>query len=165
MPIYEFYCPDCHRIFSFLSRRIRPSRRPACPRCDRPRLERRASRFAISKGLSAPDQDGSPEIDEARFERALASMAGEAEKIDEDDPRQLAGLMRRLYGATGLELGQGMEEAIRRMEAGEDPDQIEQEMGGLLEGEAPLSLDGRSGLQRLRKRFRPPEIDETLYEM
>jgi hypothetical protein len=58
-----------------------------------------------------------------------------------------------------------MEEAIRRMEAGEDPDQIEQEMGDLLEGEAPLALDGRSGLQRLRKRFTPPEIDETLYEM
>ena len=165
MPIYEFYCCDCHRIFSFLSRRVGPSRRPPCPRCDRPRLERRVSRFAISKGLSAPDQDGLPEIDEARLERALASMAGEADKINEDDPRQMAGLMRKLYDATGLELGRGMEEAMRRMEAGEDPDQVEEEMGDLLEGEAPLAFDGRSGLKGLRKRLRPPEIDETLYEL
>lgn len=165
MPIYEFYCSDCHRIFSFLSRRVGSSRRPACPRCERPRLERRVSRFAISKGRSEPDQDGLPDIDEARLEQAMASMAGEADRIDEDDPRQMAGLMRKLYDATGLELGQGMEEAIRRMEAGEDPDQIEEEMGDLLEGEDPLASGGRCDLKRLRKRFRPPEVDETLYEL
>ena len=95
----------------------------------------------------------------------MASMAGEAEKINEDDPRQMAGLMRRLYDATGLHLGSGMEEAIRRMEAGEDPDQIEDEMGDLLEDEDPFALTGQPGLKGLRKRFTPPQVDETLYEM
>ena len=165
MPIYEFYCSDCHRIFSFLSRKVGGSRRPACPRCDRPRLERRVSRFAISKGRSEPDQGGLPDIDEARLEQAMASMAGEADEINEDDPRQMAGLMRKLYDATGLQLGQGMEEAIRRMEAGEDPDQVEEEMGDLLEGEDPFTFDGQSGLKGLRRRFKPPEVDETLYEL
>ena len=95
----------------------------------------------------------------------MASMADEAENINEDDPRQMAGLMRSLYDATGLQLGQGMEEAIRRMETGEDPDQIEEDMGDLLEGEDPFALGGQPGLKGLRKRFSPPEVDETLYEM
>jgi len=36
---------------------------------------------------------------------------------------------------TGLELGPGMNEALKRMEGGEDPDRIEAEMGNLLEDE------------------------------
>jgi putative FmdB family regulatory protein len=33
MPIYEFYCPDCHTVFSFFSSRIDTAVRPACPQC------------------------------------------------------------------------------------------------------------------------------------
>ncbi len=77
----------------------------------------------------------------------------------------MAGLMRKLYDATGLQLGPGMEEAIRRMEAGEDPDQIEEEMGDLLEDEDPFSLSGKPDLKRLRSRLAPPQVDETLYEL
>ena len=165
MPIYEFYCSACHRIFNFLSRKAGTSRRPACPRCGKPRLERRVSRFAISKGRSEPDQDGMPDIDETRLEQAMAAMAGEAEKVNEDDPRQMAGMMRRLYDATGLQLGPGMEEAIRRMEAGEDPDQIEEEMGDLLEDEDPFGMTGQPDMKGLRKRLAPPEVDETLHEL
>jgi hypothetical protein len=58
-----------------------------------------------------------------------------------------------------------MEEAIRRMEAGEDPEQIEEEMGDLLEEEDPLFTKGGSGLKALRRRIRPPSMDATLYEM
>ena len=42
--------------------------------------------------------------------------------------------MRKLTDMTGLELGDGMQEALKRMDAGEDPDAIEAEMGDLLEG-------------------------------
>jgi hypothetical protein len=57
-------------------------------------------------------------VDEAKMEEAMGLLAGEAEKIDEDDPRQAAMLMRKLSAATGLKLGSGMEEALGRMEAG-----------------------------------------------
>ena len=33
MPIYEFACPKCRRIFSFLSKRVNPDRLPRCPKC------------------------------------------------------------------------------------------------------------------------------------
>ncbi len=50
MPVYEFYCPDCHAIFNFFSRRVDTETQPACPRCGRPELGRQASLFAISRG-------------------------------------------------------------------------------------------------------------------
>lgn len=40
--------------------------------------------------------------------------------------------MHKLHDATGISLGKGTEEAIRRMEAGEDPDEMENELGDLL---------------------------------
>ena len=45
----------------------------------------------------------------------------------------MAKMMRKLSDATGMKFGESMEEAMRRMEAGEDPDKIEDEMGDLLD--------------------------------
>jgi hypothetical protein len=50
----------------------------------------------------------------------------------------MARMMRKLFDTTGLPLGPNMEEAIRRMEAGEDPDKIEEELGDLLDQEDPF---------------------------
>ena len=36
MPIYEFACPDCRKIFNFLSKRLQPAGPPACPKCGAP---------------------------------------------------------------------------------------------------------------------------------
>ncbi|MBN2431838.1 MAG: zinc ribbon domain-containing protein [Acidobacteria bacterium] len=169
MPIYEFYCPDCHAIYNFLSRRVETEKQPDCPRCGRPRLERQVSRFAISRGLAEPDDDGLPPgLDEEKLEQAFMSLAGEAENINEDDPRQAAQLMRKLYEATGLPLGSTMDEAIRRMEAGEDPDQIEADLGDMMDEEDPFSSEGLFGggvRQSFRRKFLPPRRDETLYEL
>jgi len=165
MPIYEFYCPDCHRIYSFLSRAINTTREPACPKCARPKLQRRVSAFAISKNRPEPAEDGMPDVDEAKMERIMAELAGEAEGMSEEDPRQMARLMRKLYDATGMKLGGGVEEAIRRMEAGENPDKIDEEMGHLFDEEAPLFEGGEGGIKGLRRRLLPPAVDDNLYEM
>ena len=185
MPIYEFYCPHCHRVFNFLSRRVDTQKRPSCPRCERPDLARRASLFAISKRRQEPQPTAPPGgaelpglppgLDEARLERAMEALAAEAESIDEDDPRQGVQLMRRLFDATGLPMGKGMEEALRRMEAGEDPEKVEEEMGDLLEdpfgtgaeGAATAEQEARGvvGLAGLRRRVLPPSVDPELYEM
>jgi putative FmdB family regulatory protein len=166
VPIYEFYCADCHTVFNFFARKPDTEKRPTCPRCGRPNLDRKVSRFAISKGRSEPrESDDLPaDFDEAKMERVMAEMAREGEGTDEDDPRQMARMMRKLHEATGMDFGKGMEEAIRRMEAGEDPDKIEEEMGDLLEEEPGFGESGRS-LRQLSKRLKPPEIDDTLYDM
>jgi putative FmdB family regulatory protein len=176
VPIYEFYCADCHTVFSFLARTINTQKRPDCPRCGRPKLDRRMSRFAVSKRRSepaahGPDQpDLPPGFDEAKMERAMESLAQEAEGANEDDPRQMARMMRKLYDTTGLPLGPGMEEAIRRMEAGDDPDKIEEELGDALDQEDPFgggeAEEGpKASLRAISRKLRPPKVDETLYDL
>ena len=166
MPIYEFYCPKCNTLYSFLSKTIQPDKRPHCPRCKRPRLERQVSLFAATGRAkeSAEGEGDLPPVDEARMERAMESLAGEAEGLDEADPKQAAGLMRKFSKATGLELGSGMQEAMNRLEAGEDPEQIEAELGDRLEHEEPFLTPGRE--KRAGRKPRPaPQRDATLYEM
>jgi len=170
MPVYEFYCPDCHMLFNFLARRVNTDKRPVCPKCSRPELERQVSLFAISKGRAESEDGDLPDIDEARMEQAMEALAAEAEGMDEEDPRQAARMMRKLYGAMGMDLGSGMEEAIRRMEAGEDPDSVEEEMGDLLEQEDPFSgggagKGGAGNLKGFRRRYLKPRVDDTLYEL
>jgi putative FmdB family regulatory protein len=178
MPIYEFYCGQCHRVLSFLSRAVNTEKIPSCPRCGRTDLVRRASAFAISKGRKEPpkpDTPPGPDIDEARLEKAMEALAGDMDSLDENDPKQGAHLMRKLFSATGMPVGAGMEEALRRMEAGEDPEKIEEEMGdvfeedpfgGLLGGEGAEKEpdEGKKNLGRLR-RMLPPTHDPELYEM
>ena len=167
MPIYEFYCGDCHRVYSFLSKAINTDRRPECPRCGRPELDRRVSAFAISKGAKEKGEGGDePQIDEARLEKAMEALAGEAESLNEDDPRQASGLMRKLFDAAGVPIGSGMEEALRRREAGEDMEKIEQDLGDVLEDDpfASGAAESKAGRRSLRRRL-PPSVDPTLYEM
>jgi hypothetical protein len=92
----------------------------------------------------------------------MTALAQEAEHLDEDDPRQAAQLMRKLSDMTGLQLGPAMQEALDRMEAGEDPEQIEEELGDQLEEEDPLSPSSPSR-KGPRTRRRPPKRDDTLY--
>lgn len=167
MPIYEFYCPSCHRVFNFLSRRINTDGQPRCPKCAGAGLRRLPSSFAISKGRKEePAAESMPDIDESRLERAMESLAGEAEGMDEDDPRQAAHFMRRMFEAAGMPVGEGMEQALKRLESGEDPEKVEAEMGDVLE-EDPFAAAKAAGsvASRLRRRFVPPSVDPTLYEM
>jgi len=120
------------------------------------------SLFAVVRGQKEDQEDGLPDIDESKLEKAMSALASEAERINEDDPKQAAQLMRKLTDMTGLELGSGMEEALRRMEAGEDPEQIEAEMGDLLEDEDSIMFQGQ---RKSGRRKRPPRKDETLYEL
>ncbi|MFH1350735.1 MAG: zinc ribbon domain-containing protein [Pseudomonadota bacterium] len=160
MPIYEFYCKSCHMIFNFFSGTVNTETRPPCPRCQKIKLERQMSIFATPRNRGEEEDMPVPDMDESKMEQAMNLLAREAEHMDENDPRQAVNLMRKLTDMTGLNLGPGMEEALRRMEAGEDPEQIEAEMGDLLEGEEPFSLKERS--MRLTKRH-PPKVDEKLY--
>ena len=164
MPIYEFYCSDCNVIFNFFSRTVNTSKKPKCPRCKKKALSRQVSLFSFTgKAKEDGDMDDLP-IDESKMEKAMEALAGEADKINEDDPRPAANLMRKLSDMTGLKLGSGMEEALARMEKGEDPETIEAEMGDLLEGEEPFELPGKN--VGGAKANRPaPTKDDTLYDL
>lgn len=164
MPIYEFYCPDCNTLFNFFSRTINTSKKPKCPQCQTRTLERQMSAFAFTgQAQEAGDGDELP-FDEGKMEQAMQMLASEADQINEDDPRQAANLMRKLTDMTGMELGEGMHEALRRMERGEDPEAVEAEMGDLLEEEDPFVLSGKKG-KAGQAATQAPRRDETLYDL
>jgi putative FmdB family regulatory protein len=163
MPIYEFLCQDCNTIFNFFSSRVNTEKRPACPKCGRKELERQVSHFAVIGKAKEKEDDPLAGLDETKMEHALESLMREAEGMNEDDPRQMAQLMRKFSDKTGINLGDSMEEAIARMEAGEDPDAIEKDMGELLDADEAFSVEGLK--KKMRSGPKQPLRDETLYQL
>lgn len=141
MPIYEFACPKCRRIYSFLSKRVNPDRLPVCPRCGNKKLKKEISRFAMMRSLKAPsaqppgDSDGppGPDLDDPRIERAMLEMERDLEHLDENNPKHMAHLMRKMKDLMPAgTLPKELDVAIKRLEAGEDPEKIEADMGDIL---------------------------------
>src|SRR6266478_9551799 len=141
MPIYEYACPKCRVIFNFLSKRIDPDKSPICPKCGNKKLTKQMSRFAMSRGLKEPtaksegsaDEPPMPDFEDPRVERAMLEMERDMEHLDENNPKHMAHMMRKMKdimppGSVPKEL----DVAIKRLEAGEDPEKIEADMGDLL---------------------------------
>ena len=163
MPIYEFYCRKCNTLYNFFSRSVNTEKIPSCPRCKKVKLQRRMSVFAK---ISQKSEGAAPEemagFDESKMEKAMEMLAREAGGIDENDPRQAAQLMRKLTDATGLSLGEKMEEALSRMEKGEDPEKIEEEMGDSI-GEDELFVMAKKAVKG--KKAAAPRVDDKLYDL
>jgi putative FmdB family regulatory protein len=162
MPIYEFYCKRCNTIFNFFSKTVNTRKIPLCPKCTKVKLVRQMSVFAALSGSAKAEEkhplDG---LDEKKVEKELAKITAEAEKIKDDDPRAAAQLMRKFADKTGVKMGDGFYEALRRIEQGEDPDKVELEMADALMDEGPVDekLTGK------KKSGNKPNIDETLYDL
>ena len=78
----------------------------------------------------------------------------------------MAALMKKMFDLTGAEPNGAMLEAMRRMEAGEDPDKIDEEMGDALDAEGdPFVKGSGKSSKRLRRLFEAPNVDPELYEL
>jgi putative FmdB family regulatory protein len=158
MPVYEFLCPTCNRIYSFHSFKVDPEKVPSCPKCGADDLSRVPSRFGVSaSSKTAADGGGDDEFDDPRLEREMMKLAADLEGMDENDPRQMAAAVRRMTEIAGEKVTPAMEEMIRRLEAGEDPERIEEELGDVIEEEMGDEGGGFGGA--------PPTRDDGLYPM
>jgi len=158
MPIYEFLCTSCNRIYSFHSFRHQPEKTPKCPKCGSRDLQRVPSAFGIGTRREQQQTDtGSDPMDDPRMEAEMMRLAAEMESVDENDPRAMAHALRKMTEIAGEKITPAMEEMIRRMEAGEDPERIEEDLGDALEEEMGAEgLPGGGGV---------PERDSGLYPM
>jgi putative FmdB family regulatory protein len=164
MPIYEYRCPRCQVLLSVYARTVNPSGSLYCPYCPKTAIERQLSVFAAPRrsGTGASDdQPPSGGADDSRMDQMMQSLASEAEKIGDDNPQAAARLLSRLSAESGLPLGPGLREALSRLEAGEDPEQVEADMGAALDAdpvpEGDIPAEGRTGLRR-KLPFRDPNL-------
>lgn len=166
MPIYEFYCPDCHAVYNFWSTKVNTEKIPACPKCDREELERLVSKISVISGAKSEEDDPLADlpVDESKLKSAMASLASEAEGLDEEDPRAMAQFMRKFSDHVGLKYNDKMEEALSRLEAGEDPDTLEEEMGEMFDDEE-LPFDFKSIKAGMQRKSKPLKRDDTLYDL
>ena len=162
MPIYEFYCAKCHTIYNFFSKSVDTSKVPSCPRCPNAKLIRQMSVFATISG-SEKTEDDHPftGLDQKKVEREIAKFAAAAEKITDDDPRKAAQLMRKFTEITGMKTGENFQDALQRIEKGEEPEKVEAEMGDALMQED--SFVNKQSIKTTAKGR--PNVDETLYEL
>lgn len=147
MPIYEYFCPDNNRIYQFFAKTLAQGQStPKCPDNPAFRMERMMSAFAIT-GKSAAEAEADPAAgpapapsdhegtepagaDDPRLDAAFAEMEREMDGVDENDPRAMGRMMRRMSELTGERLDGEMEEVVRKLEEGTDPDKLEEQLGG-----------------------------------
>jgi hypothetical protein len=154
---------------NFFARSIKTDKVPSCPHCKRPKLEKQISLFAATSG-SAESEDGMDDfpVDESKMERAIEALAGEAEKMSDDDPRAAAQLMRKFSDMTGMGFNDGIEQALHRMESGEDPEAIEAEMGDALDAEDPFVINNaktHNAVKKDKAQRGAPRYDKKLYDL
>jgi hypothetical protein len=143
MPIYEYYCPDNHTIYQFYAKSLAQGQIvPRCPDNPKYRMRKVVSAFAITSGgkkdeaaEKPADAAGSGDpAEDARMEAAMSAMEGEFANVDENDPKAMAKMMRRMSELTGEKIEGEMEEVVRKLEEGADPDSLEDQLGGGDEG-------------------------------
>src|SRR5688500_16740051 len=145
MPTYAFACPKCRKSYSFLSKRVNPTHSPVCPTCGNKKLEKQWSRFAMTKGLKEPAAggageegeggEGMPDFDDPKIAAAMSELERDMDHMDENNPKHMAHMMRKMKDVMPPgTVPKEMEDAIRRLESGEDPEKIEADMGDLLGG-------------------------------
>ena len=167
MPIYEFYCPDNHKLYQFLARTA--AQRDVVPRCpDNPafKLQKQVSRFAIiGKAKEDDGQDPFAGLDDEKMEAMMSGLEGDMGALDEENPapRQLGRLMRRMTDFMGGKTPPMLLEMARRLEAGEDPEKLEGEFGGMDEGGEGEALFAE--MKKMIRHARGPARDPKLYEM
>lgn len=101
-------------------------------------MVKKISRFSFIKGVPEPKQsddefdDGPPvtKEDEQRMMRVMSELEKDIDHLDENNPKHLAYMMKKFKEALPKDLmPKEMDEAIRRLEDGEDPEKIEEDMG------------------------------------
>jgi putative FmdB family regulatory protein len=105
MPIYEYRCQSCHRRFSMLNRSFSEIKEPLCTHCGSAGGTRLISQVTVIQS-------------EGDFTGDMPSWESMSD-FDEDDPRSVARMLRRMKDDTGEDIGPEGEEMLARMDAGE----------------------------------------------
>jgi len=132
MPIYEYRCQKCRRRFSAFWRSFSAidESTVTCKYCHGAEVRRLVSRVRVVRSEDSRMED-----------MADPSAWGD---FDENDPKSMGRFMRKMVNEMGDEagdLGSEFDEVIDRLEAGQDPEQIEKEIPDLAGDAGPMGGD------------------------
>jgi len=182
MPIYEFYSPDTRKIYTFYSRSLQGSSiTPICPCGKDFKMQKMYSGFSVTGSSSKKEEleeTGQNQSEDDPFanmsEKQASHVMQELEKnlggMDDEnpDPRQMGKMMRKMCELTGEKMDGMMEEVVRKLEEGANPEELEEKMGGQIEEmeseDSGADVSEDKG-KRLRSRNLPVTRDPVLYEM
>jgi len=118
MPTYEYRCLDCRKRAAIYQSYADYGRVPvACPHCGSARLERRIGRVRVARS------------EESRLD--TLSDPSDWGDVDENDPRSVARMMRRMGSEMDEDMPAEFDEVVDRLEAGESPEEIEKDIPDL----------------------------------
>lgn len=125
MPTYDYRCQNCRRRFDkFFTYHEYGTKPVVCPHCGSENVQRKIGRIRVARSEASRLESFSDSAD-------LAGL--------EDDPRALGKMMRQMSGELGEEMGPEFHEVVGRLESGQSPEQIEQDL-------PDLGLDDGPGL-------------------
>lgn len=134
MPKYKYRCLDCKKGFElYILYKDYGKERVHCTHCESDQVQRKIGRIRFARS------------EESRLEN-MADPSN-LEGLD-DDPRALGRMMRQMSKEVGEEMGPEFDEVINRLEAGQDPEQIEKELPDLGES-MPDGMGGAGGSDKL----------------
>ncbi len=110
MPIYEFRCLSCRKIFSCLVGVVADSGKPECPRCGGRRLSKLISRPARMRSKDS----------------AMEKLTDPSEMGSLDDPRAMAAWAKKAGRELGDDAGEDFEGEIEEML--ENPHEAEEDL-------------------------------------
>lgn len=117
MPTYQYRCLNCRKRFEIFLTYSEYGVKPVhCPHCQSEQVQRRIGRVRV-----------------ARSEESRLESLADPDNLDglEDDPRALGRMMRQMSREMGEDLGPEFDEVVDRLEAGQDPEEIEKSLPDL----------------------------------
>lgn len=118
MPSYDYRCRKCgKRSVIYQSYQDYGEVPVECPHCGSGELRRVIGRVRIAKSEDSRLED-------------LSDPSGWGD-FDEDDPRSMAKMMRKMGQELGEDMPPEFDEVVDRLEAGQDPEEIERDLPDL----------------------------------
>jgi hypothetical protein len=142
MPIYEFFSPAKGKIYSFFARTSDYADKiPLCPDGKQYKMTKLLSGFSITgqknqteidseDTISSDNDNPFARMDEGQSAKIMRELEGAIGGMDDEnpDPKQMGALMRKMCDMTGEKMDESMEEVVRKLEEGTDPEELEDRM-------------------------------------
>ena len=185
MPIYEYHSPDTNKIYQFFSPSVLDSETvPRCPDGEKYEMEKLISGFSItgqhsdqesvlSESDSTSNDDPFADMESSQAKQVMSELEKSMHGLDDEnpDPRQMGSMMRKICEMTGEKVDEPMEEILRKLEEGVSPDQIEENMGSVLDEnenlpEGNIESEKDTRVEKKNKKIRVlPSRDPVLYDI